>query len=547
MKPAIGQGQGTYNLVNIKVNRSYMVQVNAPDGYLFTSGVCNDDYPAFECEYFDAAPSDNGRNLRSLENTGGRTDGGYQGNNKSDNAPVNILLGIPKGRSSSCITVDREGLPDGQLNLGVMRIGDTREVETNVALVLDFDDATSATGRALKSMLDRATKVVEEDGRTRYLLRDQDKTAIGSVTAEVLASILDKRLSENAVELDAVSPKDVILSNKDSTLGSELAVALEVKGHYSPPPDLDFDYIVQDSINRDTETIRRGLRDYNQNCRDQTSKVQELGFSASDFSEVHSMTGSRPNRESGSDDVSSVYRTTCAAGDSLPEIFETSLKEIEARKVSEVQFSMDTAIYMNEESRLESWAMGPVAGLSGMIAMLMGVFVFRRALGPRRVDKFRDAKTKEIDVEESRRFGEMGGDMDDGSVDSAFYSDSDDDVEESEKEKKMRRKRKEKASQLKGGKSRRNVKRSRNVKANGKMDKLKSSFTGRGSGKAVSLGSDDTDSFEKSSNDSVDRSSEKKRSGDKKRSRDKKKSSSSGKSSKNIDEKKKSRRVRSSK
>ena len=79
--------------------------------------------------------------------------------------------------------------------------------------------------------------------------------------------------------------------------------------------------------------------------------------------------------------------------------------------------------YIDEEvaRRLDDWAVGPVAGIAGLIVLLAGLFVFRRTLGPRHADSYSDArKTKNVDDDEVCRFGEAGGAMDDGSVDSAF-------------------------------------------------------------------------------------------------------------------------------
>ena len=148
-----------------------------------------------------------------------------------------------------------------------------------------------------------------------------------------------------------------------------------------------------------------------------------------------------------------VFSTACSSDFLVPQYFETSLKEIETRELSEVQKLFGDATYVASDG-LDSWAMGPVAGLSGLIILLMGAFVFRRALGPRSVDKFSDFnKTKDISKDETRRFGEAFDD--DDSVDSAFYSDHDDDsdMELTEKERKMRRKRKEKEDEQRKSKS----------------------------------------------------------------------------------------------
>ena len=153
---------------------------------------------------------------------------------------------------------------------------------------------------------------------------------------------LDRRLAKNDVELDSVDPKEVILSSsrpsKDGAsapvAGNQLAVAMEIKGHYSPPPELDFDYMVQDSINRDTATIRRGLRDYNSNCRDQTSKVNKQGLAGDDFNVVASTSGAAGVRggRPADDSLGNVFSTACSLEFLVPDYFETSVKEIEARK-----------------------------------------------------------------------------------------------------------------------------------------------------------------------------------------------------------------------
>ena len=78
---------------------------------------------------------------------------------------------------------------------------------------------------------------------TWYLLGEQDKAAIGTVTTKVLAMALDRRLAKNDVELDSVDPKKVILSNsrpsKDGAsapvAGNQVAVAIEIMGHYPLP------------------------------------------------------------------------------------------------------------------------------------------------------------------------------------------------------------------------------------------------------------------------------------------------------------------------
>ena len=394
------------------------------------------------------------------------------------------------------------------LNFGVMRVGDSKSAEADVALVLDFDEGLAQGRRGLKEMIRDAQELPRrmEDSSTvrRYLLAAEDKKAIGSVTAEVLASQLDKRLAQNQVVLDSVNPQDVILSDDSQASSRELAVALNIKGHYSPPPELDFEYIVNDSINSDTEQIRRDLKEYNQNCRDQNEKVS-TGASIADFNEVHSMKGSSLNNR----DSSGVYRTVCAEGETLPTMFETSLKEISATKVTEIAFA--PIIYV-EQGALATWATGPVAGVSGLIALLMGLFVFRRALGPRKVDKYRQLqKTGLVDIGDERRFGEMGGDIDDGSVDSAFYSSDDDedfgDNATKDKEKKMRAKLRAEAEKSK-----------MNGKSEKKFAKSSKKFSKMASSKLLTVKSgsaDDTDSIPSSNSDKGEKKPRAKKSGDK--------------------------------
>ncbi|KAL7466002.1 hypothetical protein ACHAXS_007637 [Conticribra weissflogii] len=483
--PKLGQDAGKYVLTNIKVNRSYFITATAPQGFLFTYGICNDDIAGWECDhgtrrlhlakrYGHSVANGEGRLLAdeaSAAEGGGSDSAAQLVPTDSENS-----LGISTGRSTKCISVDKAGFADGTLDLGVMRLGDSKEAVTKVALLLDFDDAVAGAGGAAAAsvrdrqllrqthrqpILDQLLRGVrrgtvsvhprpDSAGRTRYLLGDEAKAAIGSVTAEVLAGTLDGRLAENGIELDAVLPKEVLIGGgseaaEDEAAKGGLAVAMEIRGHYSPPPEIDFDYIVQDSINRDTETIRRGLRDYNQNCREQTTMVQEEGYSEQDFAEIHSTSGARPNRSKSSNSQSSssasssasasslpsdsVFRTACAEGNNLPDYFETSLKQIEARRASDLDALRgysDSIVYVNDDARLESWAMGPVAALAGMIALLAGAFVFRRAMGPRRLDKYEAAnRTKKVDVDGRRRFGEAAGPADDGSVDSAFYSEDD--------------------------------------------------------------------------------------------------------------------------
>ena len=469
----------SYKIVVLKgLQRHYYIQVDTPNGFLITSGACNDDVHGFKCDYDNAVQEVTTSESRALSTDTPQRElnaaSAFAVSQASSPAP----LGIRSGRSERCVYVDREGNVEFNIDFGIMRVDDSRMVDTNVALLLEFDEAGLADsspglrGRGLEAMLDRATVLGESrDGTrrtTRYLLGDEDKLAIGTVTAEILAAALDKRLEANGIELDDVTPKEVVISrSKDSSnsqrKASELAVAMQIKGHYNPPPELDFDFIVQDSINRDTPEIRRNLREYNDNCRDQSSRTQ-AGYTENDYSTVVSTTGAgRPVGRFGSRDrgenlpqleVSARFSKACSSNKVLPTYFETSLKEIEAKSIRKVVVG-DDVIVASEDRALEDWAMGPVAAIAGLIALLVGAFVFRRAIGPRyAADKYKDSnKTKEVDMFETHRFGEGG---DDSSVDSDFYSDD----EEDEKGRKIRRKEKEDMA-AKGRSSRRDFEKGR--------------------------------------------------------------------------------------
>ena len=330
--------------------RHQIFQVEAPTGYLFTSGICNDDTRGWECVY----SGDNGDSLSIA--SGARS--------------KEYAMGIASGRSNQCITVGSSGVPNKALNFGALRIGDSKTEKTDVALVLEFDQA--ATSRRLNEMIRGAALLSDvDDFGARYLLGERDRSAIGSITAEVLASQLDKRLAKNQIILGDVKYQDVVLSRDSEESKKQMFVSLNVEGRYTPPPELDFEYIVSDSINSGTEMLRRDLMEYNQKCRIQT-------------------TNSGAN--------SNVHFAGCTEGKILPAIFETSLSDVSAVKVSDIVFPPVTYY---EQDALAPWALGPLAAVGGLIALLIGAFVFRRALGPRKVVKYdqlekADGESKEM-------------------------------------------------------------------------------------------------------------------------------------------------------
>ena len=96
---------------------------------------------------------------------------------------------------------------------------------------------------------------------------------------------------EDSASSFAQDTSDTTGQSKRRKNGGKLAVNLLVRGHYNRDLNVDFDYIVQDSINRQTHAIRRQLTMFNQNCRDQTTKIVDQGFSLDDFLEVHTSRG----------------------------------------------------------------------------------------------------------------------------------------------------------------------------------------------------------------------------------------------------------------
>ena len=445
-------------MINIKVNRAYYIEATAPAGYLFTGGVCNDSVPGWKCPRPNkAANSDTSFNAvgeHSLKNMHWERESfGDKFVNAGEDA-----LGLRTGRSLRCVTVDRSGRVDGNLDLGAMKVGDVKLDRTEVRMSLNLRDLEESAaslveshekesgdgggGRLLSGALRRLQNMLgmsslsstsQEDHHqvhSRYLLKEEDEYAIGVIAAEVLAASLDVDLAANQVELDHISPKEVLLSlaavdssaatassnlrNGDTTTRpgttaannnaanqrpetsnprnpaprrqNRVTIDLEVWGHYPPSLAVDFDHIVQTSINRQTETIRQELQEYNTHCDDQIEKVDDHGFVLDDFEEIYSNKGVVSNtklkRERNAaelieeeelleeeESVGGVFRTACSNEVKLPKYFEESLDTVEASKV------VVTSI-LQEPSETPVMVIGLLAGL--MVIMLIGGFlVFR--------------------------------------------------------------------------------------------------------------------------------------------------------------------------
>ena len=75
--------------------------------------------------------------------------------------------------------------------------------------------------------------------------------------------------------------------------------------------------------------------------------------------------------------MNNIFSKACSSDFLVPDYFETSLKEIEACKVSKVKFEgSNKVVYVAKDDNgggLESWATGPIAGIVGLIVLLMGI------------------------------------------------------------------------------------------------------------------------------------------------------------------------------
>ncbi|KAL7541396.1 hypothetical protein ACHAXR_010888 [Thalassiosira sp. AJA248-18] len=505
---------GTYNLNDIQVRKSYFIHVKAPAGYLFSGGVCNDNVPGWGCNYsaadLFAQGGNTGRGLQEEEkmrrqqqqhqqqqqrllrggsrnvvvhhhhhrslNGGGANAIPVTGGGGANAIPgytppqqevyippsaEELELGIPEGRSSKCITVDYDGKPDSHLDIGVMRIGDVSFDDTDVQLNLDLLKLEGKSGqqRSLldgiveRILMDPASEPVRmADGTLAYVLKKEDKDAIGIVTSEVIASAIHESLKKKEVVLDEVShidvfyiapevtaaagdsiitnstdpsatsvagdgtassirdtdtPRDVgaqsTSSGRNTDTGGKLSVELLVRGHYNRNLNVDFDYVIQDSINRDAHTIRRELTYYNQNCRDQTTKVKSLGFTLDDFIEVHTNRGvkkpdsrlTKRQQEQQKQEAAAeqAFSAACNQEKVLPQYFEESLGGLQLNAQTK-----GTVTYVVDEGGANAWAI--VGGIIavGVLALCFGYFMFRRGLNKKQTSQ--EVKVTHLMVED---------------------------------------------------------------------------------------------------------------------------------------------------
>lgn len=233
----------SYNLVNIKVDRSYLIWAKAPAGYMLTGGVCNDDIPGKECPSSSAKLFAMGYNRRRFLRGSGsshknrilqRGDAMGGGGSSSQGKMATFTekemeLGVTEGRSIRCTTVDRQGMPDSRLDIGVMRGGDVEFASTEVDLKLDLIKPELVNGKKRRlrdteelSLLEMIQESVSEglhhggrdlqsqmvkieDGGYSYVLKEEDKTAIGMVTSEVSFHEVFQSLGQHIHSLFAYS------------------------------------------------------------------------------------------------------------------------------------------------------------------------------------------------------------------------------------------------------------------------------------------------------------------------------------------------------
>lgn len=460
------EGGGKFELTNIRVARSYFIQVSAPSGYLFTGGVCNDGVEGWECPTLAGSFAGTGNNGRGRRRWTSR-------HLVSTTSPIvnpdaalpsvrDLEVGIREGRSLKCVSVDAAGVPEARLDLGVMRVGDLRFDDTDVNIGLDMasvrrglqhhstsqfedrslmegvqDRVTARYGRGLESR----RKKINKDGRFVYELADREVESIGEVTAEVLASRLDKALEVYGGILDSVSHVDVTFYALDSDgneespgggsasameynsrrdEGGRLEVNLKVRGHYTANVNVDFDYIVEESINRESSSIRTQMTSYNQQCNDQKAKIDSNGYTLDDFAEVQSNYGvkeirTRHQQQNTVDDQEErlAWSTACEKKQELPKFVEENLEALEAKVI---------ASQTNDGSGMSPWAIvGIVVGL-GVIAFGFAFIRLRRSRAKRRLTELDDWSTDDADVKSMYWSEKKGASVSSRSNEASKYS-----------------------------------------------------------------------------------------------------------------------------
>ena len=143
--------------------------------------------------------------------------------------------------------------------------------------------------------------------------------------------------------------------------------------------------ISEDSINRDAQNIRRQLTHYNQNCRDQTTKVVDLGFTLEDFIEIHTNRGVKkpPQRLKRQDEGLDIadeddqhFSSACNLKRTLPDYFEASLGGLKLKAKTD-----GTEYGLSDGGGVSSpWVIVGIIITLAVFALCFGYFLFRRGL-----------------------------------------------------------------------------------------------------------------------------------------------------------------------
>lgn len=204
--------------------------------------------------------------------------------------------------------------------------------------------------------------------------------------------------------------RDDLAPKSRSETGGKLSVSVLIKGHYNRKDvGIDFDYIVQDSIYLDSERIREGLASFNENCRNQISKVVDLGYTVDDFLEIHSGKGvdlpkSRLNQRQQEKIEREVdpqaFSSACNQKMELPAYFEASLSGLKLKAKTEAR------VQVVQGGGSSAWrALGfALLGLLGVtvIALCMVCFLYFRR------EKKRQQTQKEVGVTLVRPIEQIG-------------------------------------------------------------------------------------------------------------------------------------------
>ena len=125
-------GGGKFELTNIRVARSYYIQVSAPMGYLFTGGgVCNDEIVGWECPIYNNGNSSLASDVVSTDSSNSNNNNNNNNNNTDNNGGNNRRRRLVVNESAAAvqkITNPNAAEPsDRDLDIGI-RVGRSSKV-----------------------------------------------------------------------------------------------------------------------------------------------------------------------------------------------------------------------------------------------------------------------------------------------------------------------------------------------------------------------------------------------------------------------------------